>query len=195
VTFDDVTLRECAAGEAARGGEGKGVPVDPSREEEALAQEWRARVDYSLGCEDVDACLAVGTFEPVRGAAEVQWGPVTEIDEAIVRELMDELPGEDDPGRDPPRSGGTVAVTRYLFNGQVVATRRGDELYFLSPDHPSTLLRTGLGSASLVLDEGGAWLADHRFHPYGERRRSDGASFSLALDSRSPRSGTGGWVW
>jgi RHS repeat-associated protein len=52
--------------------------------------------------------------------------------------------------------------------------RRDGELLFLRPDH--------LGWASLLLDEDGRWLADHRFYPYGEIRRSDGASATNPTD-------------
>jgi hypothetical protein len=52
--------------------------------------------------------------------------------------------------------------------------RRNGVLYWLRADH--------LGSASLVLDANGKWLADQRFYPYGETKRSDGASASYPTD-------------
>jgi hypothetical protein len=40
----------------------------------------------------------------------------------------------------------------YHFGDQLVATRRGDEVYFIHGDHPSAALRAGLGSTSLTTD-------------------------------------------
>jgi hypothetical protein len=45
------------------------------------------------------------------------------------------------------------AVRKNYYHGdQLVATRRGDEVYFIHGDHPSAALRAGLGSTSLTTD-------------------------------------------
>ncbi len=171
VTFDDVSLRACGVG---GGGGGQGAPQPPPPEEQVLDEQPQTRPDYSLACKNVDACQAVGWPMPPQEAMLVHWAPMTELDEAIVREMMKGQPeGEGELPAGAPESG-TVIVKRYIFNGQVVAMRRGGTLYFLRPDH--------LGSASLVLDQNGKWLADQRFYPYGERKRSDGASASYPTD-------------
>jgi hypothetical protein len=91
---------------------------------------------------------------PPEGADVVHWGPMTEIDKEIVRELMGQMPVEESEeaaggGLEGGAldSGGTTIIKRYAFNGQVVATRRDGTLYYLRPDH--------LGSASLMLDSAG----------------------------------------
>jgi len=100
--------------------------------------------------------------------------PVTEVDEAIVREMMGQTGGGEQAPEAAPQSGETVVIKRYAFAGQVIAMRRNGVLYWLRADH--------LGSASLVLNANGKWLADQRFYPYGETKRSDGASVSYPTD-------------
>jgi RHS repeat-associated protein len=59
------------------------------------------------------------------------------------------------------------AVTKYYtFNGQRVAMRQGDEVYYLHGDH--------LGSTSLTTDASGAVVSEVRYHPYGEERWANG---------------------
>ncbi len=54
----------------------------------------------------------------------------------------------------------------YFFNGQMVATRQDDDLYFIHGDH--------LGSASVTTDEDGIIVAEARYKPYGEELRAPG---------------------
>jgi RHS repeat-associated protein len=62
----------------------------------------------------------------------------------------------------------TIQTVRknYHFGGQLVATRRGDEVYFIHGDH--------LGSTSLTTDNSGAVVAQTRYLPYGEERWTAG---------------------
>jgi RHS repeat-associated protein len=168
VTFDDVSLRACSSGgQGAPGGGGvAGIPAPPSPEELLSQEQPQWRIEEVTACEDGPECPP-GAIDLVEEPMQVEWTPVDEQDGAIARELLGQKSGE----RVQPEAGvdsSTSKVKRYLFGGRVVAMRRGDTLYFLSPDH--------LGSASLVLDEDGRWLADHRFWPYGETKRMDGAS-------------------
>ncbi|MBN1991713.1 MAG: RHS repeat-associated core domain-containing protein [Anaerolineae bacterium] len=64
----------------------------------------------------------------------------------------------------------------YTFNGQRVALRQGDVVYYLHGDHPSALLRTGLGSTSLTTAGTGAVVSEARYLPYGRERCADGAA-------------------
>jgi hypothetical protein len=139
-----------------------------------------------MPCLDGDTCPP-GSEVDDEPSIEVQWAPSSEIDEAIVRELMGQEEREAPAPQGGIESGGTTVIKRYVpsaslpsqwlrtgragLGGRVVAMRRGDELYLLSADHPSTLLpaqrrrtgRAGLGSGSVILDDHGRWLADQRF--------------------------------
>jgi RHS repeat-associated protein len=186
VTFDDVSLRAC--GESSSEALAASPPSSPATgnaspplapEEQALAARPQVELDYSADCEDEDACLAVGTPQPVTGTIPVQWAAMTELDEERVREMMGQATGQAESmvpaGAAALELDNTVVVIkRYVFGGQVVAMRRDETLYFLRPDH--------LGSASLTLDANGNWLADQRFYPYGEMKRSEGASPSYPND-------------
>jgi len=70
----------------------------------------------------------------------------------------------------------TIQTVRknYHLGGQLVATRRGDEVYFIHGDHPSTALRACLGSTSLTTDINGTVVAETRYLPYGEERWTAG---------------------
>ncbi|MEJ2212393.1 MAG: RHS repeat-associated core domain-containing protein, partial [Anaerolineae bacterium] len=128
-------------------------PLSP--EEAALAQKSLAQVAYSPDCDDAKACAPAE-------ADLVQWAPVSKLDEAMVREMMDqteEVPPDGDRDGGVLESGGTVVVKRYVFNGQVIATRRGETLYFLRPDH---------------LDAAGNKVAESRHLPYGQERWASG---------------------
>jgi RHS repeat-associated protein len=60
-----------------------------------------------------------------------------------------------------------VAVTKYYtFNGQRVAMRQGDDVYYLHGDH--------LGSTSLTTDDSGTVVSEVRYHPYGQERWVNG---------------------
>jgi len=62
-----------------------------------------------------------------------------------------------------------AAVTKYYaFNGQRVAMRQGDVVYYLHGDH--------LGSTSLTTDDTGAIVSEVRYLPYGQERWSNGSS-------------------
>jgi RHS repeat-associated protein len=56
----------------------------------------------------------------------------------------------------------------YHFGDQLVATRRGDEVYFIHADH--------LGSTSLTTDNSGTLVAETRYLPYGEERWTAGGA-------------------
>jgi RHS repeat-associated protein len=61
----------------------------------------------------------------------------------------------------------TGQVTRYyFFNGQRIAMRQGDVLYYIAGDH--------LGTTSVVLDASGNKVAESRHYPYGVERWSSG---------------------
>jgi RHS repeat-associated protein len=61
----------------------------------------------------------------------------------------------------------TGQVTRYyFFNGQRIAMRQGDVLYYIAGDH--------LGSTSLVLNSDGTVHSQARYYPYGVERWSSG---------------------
>jgi RHS repeat-associated protein len=64
----------------------------------------------------------------------------------------------------------TIQTVRknYHFGGQLVATRRGDEVYFIHGDH--------LGSTSLTTDNSGTVVAETRYLPYGEERWTAGGA-------------------
>jgi RHS repeat-associated protein len=55
----------------------------------------------------------------------------------------------------------------YTFNGQRVAMRQGDEVYYFTGDH--------LGSVSLTTDSAGQIVSEVRHLPYGQERWSRGA--------------------
>jgi hypothetical protein len=141
--------------------------------EDLLAeQQPQWQVETGTPCLDGEACPP-GSEVDDEPPIEVQWAPASEIDAAIVRELL----GQEKGGAEPEgsiASGGTTVVKRYVLGGRVVAMRRGGELFFLSADH--------LGSGSVILDDQGRWLADQRFFPYGETKRLDGASESYPTD-------------
>jgi len=65
-------------------------------------------------------------------------------------------------------------VKKYYYAGSVrVAENSGGTLYYLLGDHPSTTLRTGLGSTALTLDASGNRLntnTELRYYPYGSTR-------------------------
>jgi RHS repeat-associated protein len=61
----------------------------------------------------------------------------------------------------------TGQVTQYyFFNGQRIAVRQGDVLYYIAGDH--------LGTTSVVLDASGNKVAESRHYPYGVERWSSG---------------------
>jgi RHS repeat-associated protein len=65
----------------------------------------------------------------------------------------------------------SLGVTKYYYyGGQRVAMRQEDVVYFIHADHPSTSLRTSLGSTSLTTDISGTLVAETRYLPYGEER-------------------------
>jgi RHS repeat-associated protein len=69
----------------------------------------------------------------------------------------------------------------YHANGKPIAMRvllpgnSTGALYFLHSDHPSTALRTSLGSTSAVTDLSGSVIARQWYYPYGSVRASTGA--------------------
>lgn len=77
-------------------------------------------------------------------------------------------------------SGGSVTrtVTYYPAGG---AMRINSTLYYVLKDHPSTTLRTSLGSASVVTDASGAILGEQRYYPYGETRWTYGTIYTDKL--------------
>jgi RHS repeat-associated protein len=58
----------------------------------------------------------------------------------------------------------------YSFAGQTVAMKEGTTFKYFLSDHPSTLLRTSLGSTSLVLSATGTILEQQRYLPFGQPR-------------------------
>jgi RHS repeat-associated protein len=64
----------------------------------------------------------------------------------------------------------TIQAVRknYHLGDQLVATRRGDEVYFIHGDH--------LGSTSLTTDNSGTLVAETRYLPYGEERWTAGGA-------------------
>ncbi|GAB4580234.1 MAG: hypothetical protein Fur0022_29730 [Anaerolineales bacterium] len=67
-------------------------------------------------------------------------------------------------------------VKYYYAGGQRLAMRKGNGTSNanLQGDHPSTTLRTGLGSASVVANADGTLHSEQRYDPWGEVRWSSG---------------------
>jgi hypothetical protein len=67
---------------------------------------------------------------------------------------------------------GATVKKYYTFNGQRVAMRQGDEVYYFTGDH--------LGSVSLTTDSAGTVIDERRYLPYGQERwtRPDGTAIT-----------------
>ena len=65
---------------------------------------------------------------------------------------------------------GATVKKYYHFNGQRIALRQGDEVYYLYGDH--------LGSTSLTTDESGNVVSEVRYLPYGQERWSNGPALT-----------------
>ena len=57
-------------------------------------------------------------------------------------------------------------------------------LYYTLKDHPSTTLRTSLGSASVVTDSSGNIVGEQRYYPFGETRLATGTLYTDKLFTR-----------
>jgi len=74
---------------------------------------------------------------------------------------------------------GVKRVTKYYpFGGKKVAMRKDGEVYYLHSDHPSTLLRAGLGTAALTTDAAGNAVYAVRHHPFGGQRWHSGSALT-----------------
>ena len=74
-------------------------------------------------------------------------------------------------------SGSSTTITKYdQADGQRIALRVNGVVRWLATDHPSTVLRTGLGSTALTVSETGGRMSEIGYKPWGESRYTFGAT-------------------
>lgn len=69
---------------------------------------------------------------------------------------------------------GSTPTQHYYAGGARIGQRYNTTLYFHLTDHPSTSLRTSLGSTNLTTNESGVLSAELRYRPYGLIRYTTG---------------------